>query len=78
MLGCLFSFFKLGQSKRSLTWDKTKVNYNLEGIVEVPHGRKMLTAIRSPNWPVNFVPMELFTRPSIAPPALTVYLVTSV
>jgi hypothetical protein len=54
------------------------VNYNLEEIVEVPHGRKMLTAIRSPNWPVNFVPMELFTRPSIAPPALMVYLVTSV
>ena len=28
----------------------------------------ILTAIRSPNWPVNFVPMELFTSPSIASP----------
>lgn len=31
---------------------------------------KVLTAMRSPNWLVNFVPMQLLTNPSTVAPAI--------
>lgn len=36
--------------------------------------KKTLTAIRSPNWLVNFVPIQLFTSPNIVEPAIQIHM----